>query len=60
MVYVGGVTAKIVDFGPVPGIDGLDQVKVLVPRDAVTHRGIVQVELNVLGAAANLVTVNIK
>jgi uncharacterized protein (TIGR03437 family) len=59
-VSIGGANAQIVDLGPQPGTDGVDQVKVLVPRDAVNHRGNVQVELDVLGAAANLVTVNIK
>ncbi len=59
-VYIGGVPAEIVDFGPVPGIDGLDEVKVLMPRDEVNHRGNVQVQLNVLGAWPNLVTFNIK
>jgi len=59
-VNIGGASAQVVDLGPQPGIDGVDQVKVLVPRDAVNHHGNVQVDLNVQGAAANSVTINIK
>jgi uncharacterized protein (TIGR03437 family) len=59
-VSIGEANAQIVDLGPEPGIDGVDQIKVLVPRNDVNHRGNVQVEFNAQGAISNIVTVNIK
>jgi hypothetical protein len=47
----------IVDFGPAPGVDGVDQVKVLVPNG---NHGNVQVYVNVQGATSNTVNVNFK
>jgi uncharacterized protein (TIGR03437 family) len=59
-VSIGGASAQIVGLGPAPGIDGLDQVKVLMPKDQVNLHGNVQVDLNVQGAAANPVTIDIQ
>jgi len=51
-------TWQIVDFGPAPGVDGVDQIKVLVSRNGTT--GNIPISFNVQGATSNTVTVYIK
>jgi uncharacterized protein (TIGR03437 family) len=56
---IGGTAAQVDFVGPAPGLVGLDQVNVRLPRSLV-RRGEVEIALTVDGLSANLVRVNIK
>ncbi|MGH9840229.1 MAG: cellulase family glycosylhydrolase [Blastocatellia bacterium] len=56
---IGGVAVGVLYAGPVPGLEGLDQVNALLPR-GLMGRGEVDVVLTVDGKAANTVGIAIK
>jgi uncharacterized protein (TIGR03437 family) len=58
-VKVGGVDCQVIFAGPTPGLVGLDQLNVILPR-SLAGRGLVNVEMNVDGQAANMMQVSMK
>lgn len=56
---IGGQKATVLYAGPQPGIAGLDQVNVQIPRSLI-GRGEVPVALTVAGKTANTVTISIR
>ena len=58
-VEIQGVNAPVTSAGPVSGIDGLDQVTVMLPR-ALAGSGDVNIVMTAVGIAANTVQVTIQ
>jgi uncharacterized protein (TIGR03437 family) len=56
---IGGAAAPVLFVGAVPGLSGLDQANVMLPR-SLAGRGNVAVNLTVATRAANTVTVNVQ